>query len=77
MEINIIGSRGENYDQKPIVLVEGKTHFLWQRVWIGWGVDMRTELVELSEADGKAAVLESTMVMKLVDDRYLAPIAAR
>jgi hypothetical protein len=38
---------------------------------------METELIELSEADGKAAVLESSMVKKLIEDRYLSPVAAR
>ncbi len=71
-----IGSRGENYDQKPIDLVEGKIHFVWQKVWIGM-YDMQTEVAELSEAEGKAAVLESTMVKKLVEDRYLSPIVAK
>jgi hypothetical protein len=60
----------------PIVLVEGKTHFVWQRVTIGL-LAMETELIELSEADGKAAVLESSMVKKLIEDRYLSPVAAR
>jgi hypothetical protein len=39
--------------------------------------DMQTEVAELSEAEGKAAVLESTMVKKLVEDRYLSPIVAK
>lgn len=71
-----IGSRGENYDQLPILLVEGRNHYVWQRTWIGWA-DMQTELIELSEADGKAAVLESTMVKKLVEDKYLVPMATK
>lgn len=57
-------------------LVEGKIHFVWQKVWIGM-YDMQTEVAELSEAEGKAAVLESTMVKKLVEDRYLSPIVAK
>lgn len=71
-----IGSRGENYDQKPIVLIQGKNHYMWQRVWTGWN-DFRTELVELSEKDGKNAVLESSLVVKLVDDKFLAPVPTR
>jgi hypothetical protein len=77
----LIGSRGDGTqvatsNHMPIVLVEGKTHFVWQRVTIGL-LAMETELIELSEADGKAAVLESSMVKKLIEDRYLSPVAAR
>lgn len=71
-----IGSRGENYDQKSLNLVEGETYFMWQRVWTGWN-DFRTELIQLPQAEGRAAVLESSLVTKLIDDMDIAPIGAK
>jgi hypothetical protein len=71
-----IGSRGENYDQKVFDLVEGVTYFVWQRVWTGWN-DFRTELIQLPQSDGRAAVLESTFTIKLIDDKDIAPIRAK
>ena len=71
-----IGSRGENYDQKVFDLVEGENYFVWQRVWTGWN-DFRTELIQLPQSDGRAAVLESTFTIKLIDDKDIAPIRAK
>jgi hypothetical protein len=75
-----IGSRQQdfihqNYEQLPVRLEEGKNHYLWQRVTICWTIC--SELIELSEEDGKKAVLESSLVVNLVDDRYINPINAR
>lgn len=71
-----IGSRGENYDQKQLNLVEGETYFMWQRVWTGYN-DFRTELIQLSQEKGREAVLESSLVIKLIDDEDIKPFATK
>ena len=70
-----IGSRAENYYQYSIQIEEGKNYFLWQRVTICRTVC--TELIELSEEDGKNAVLESSLVVNWVEDKFINPVKAR
>ena len=69
-----IGSRGENYSQFVLNAESENHYFIRQVVTIGWN-DFRTELVALSNAEGKEAVIGSSMAIKLVEDGDLLPIS--
>lgn len=71
-----IGSRGENYSQFILNAESGNLYFIRQDVTIGWN-DFRTELVPISNAEGREAVLGSSMAVKLIHDEDLRPIQGR
>lgn len=71
-----IGSRGENYQQMPLILRSGEIVYIKQSVSTGWS-DFRTDLIRLNVQEGKDAVLASKFARKLMFDDDIRPMDAK
>ena len=71
-----IGSRGENYEQRPLYIVAGQLYFFRQNVSTGWN-DFRTDLSQISDQEGRAAISSASMASKMVFDEDIRPIQKR
>lgn len=68
-----VESRGENASTLTLTMEPGKPYYVWQEVKMGW-MKARTQLHQTDEANGKAGVMESKLIVTTPPGDQVRPL---